>query len=113
MIPILGATLITCKSAMISSSVLFASRIITFAYFLSILFKAVSWSIESGMFLLFCIIFAISIIQLAIVPKFLTSVIYGISASVLETAKISIFGNISNSVGIILLILASDSCAEI
>lgn len=42
MIPILGSTLITCKSAIIPYVVLFSSRIFTFTDFIPIPFKVVS-----------------------------------------------------------------------
>ena len=48
--PILGATLITCKSAILPSAGLFVSLIITLADFLPIPLSAVSFSILSGIF---------------------------------------------------------------
>ena len=47
----LGATLITCKSAIMPSAVTFISRIITFADFLPIPFKAVKSLRLVGIFL--------------------------------------------------------------
>jgi hypothetical protein len=48
--PILGATLITCKSAIIPSAGFFASHIITLADFFHSAFNATKPSIVSGIF---------------------------------------------------------------
>ena len=90
---------------MIPLAGLFVSRRTTFADFLPTPLSAVSFSIVSGIFSLDLIVCAISIIQFAFVPKFLTLEIWGISASTFDTAKDSMFGNISNNVGAILFIL--------
>ena len=48
--PILGETRITCRSVIMPTEATFASRMITLADFLPIPFKAVSASIENGIF---------------------------------------------------------------
>ena len=90
--PILGATLITCKSATIPSAGIFASRRITLADFLPMPFNATKPSIVSGIFSSFWMVCAISKSQFALVPKFRTLEMYGNNASTLETVRLSILG---------------------
>ena len=71
-IPILGATLITCKSVIIPTAGTFASRRITLSDHVPIPFNATKPSMVSRMFSSFWVVCAIFKSHFALVPKFLT-----------------------------------------
>ena len=94
---------------MIPSAGTLDSRMMTLADFRPMPFKAVKPSMVSGMLSSFWIVCAISISQLALVAKFLTSEIKGVNVSRFALANFSILGNFSNNAGEMELIWASES----
>lgn len=110
-IPILGGTKITCKSAIIPTLGTFASRRIRLTIHLPIPFNETKPSIVSRMFSSFWLVCAIFKSNFALVLKFLILEIHKNNASLLEIVALSIFWYASNTTGAILLTLAKEFCA--
>ena len=110
-VPILGATLIICKSVMIPTAETCASWRIRLADHFPIPFNATKRSMVSRMFSSFQVVCAIFKSYFALVPKFVTLEIHRNNASSLEIVTLFIFMYASNTIGAILLTLASEFCA--